>query len=248
LTSDSVAEAAAERLADLSDSPAVSGPSSTSATSPPSASNDSGEVDADASDAPASESGEPALPSGEAIEFEGAGPHAKGLLRRMYGVGAPSTDSGGSEAEGSAVEVRLKDSTPEEESVEEEDGGVAVQDAASEEGLKRVDSIATLRPSFLRSLSAGTVGSSAAAVPSVDDLDVQSLSLAQLEKMKVGESEGEKRRSRELKEKKSRKSLRREEEAEEGDDEGELRRGLRGSPKRCASLFPLLFLSFAESD
>lgn len=228
LTGDSeaslAAEAAAERIADLSqsDSPSPS-PAASSVVSPASA---DGEVEGDASDAPASESGEPALPSGEAIEFEGAGPHAKGLLRRMYGVGASSNDSPGSESEASAVEVTLKDLASE--------GQDGPNGGAPSEGLKRVESAATLRPAYLRSLPAATVSSSADAVPDVDDLNVKALSLAQLEKMKIGESEIEKRRSRELKEKRSRKSLRREEEAEEGDDEGKLKRGISRS-NRCVS-------------
>ncbi|GAA5866156.1 hypothetical protein JCM8547_000616 [Rhodosporidiobolus lusitaniae] len=217
-------------------SPAVSAPTSVSPSAPTSNSGSAGQeasTDANESDAPASESGEPALPNGaDEIEFEGAGPHAKGLLRRMYGVGeeaAASLSSGeNSTGEASAVEVRLKELVEgdDDEGDDERVGG------GGGTRLSRAPSVATIRPR----LSYAETGSS---VPDVEQLDVQPLSLAKLEKMKVGESEGEKRRSRELREQKSTRSLkaaslreRREERAEEGDDEGEKKRTKEARPRR----------------
>ncbi|GAA6036386.1 hypothetical protein JCM8097_001696 [Rhodosporidiobolus ruineniae] len=192
------------RLAELlaSSTPTSSTPSSSAPTSasPQPASSEAGD---DASDAPASESGEPALPAGVDVEFEGAGPHAKGLLRRMYGVGEKAGSSNGDESEASAVEVRLRDDA------------VAEEDREGEGKRPRIERQLSLET--IKAVPAPSLEGALATVPKVEDLDVQHLSLGELEKMKVGESEGEKRRSREMEARKTRAAER----AEEGDDESE---------------------------
>ncbi|GAA5917179.1 hypothetical protein JCM6882_000540, partial [Rhodosporidiobolus microsporus] len=235
-SSTSAVEAIADRFLALSSpsastsaSPSTLSPAGSSAPSAPSSSvsaggnNDPGD---DQSDAPASESGEPALPSGlDEIEFEGAGPHAKGLLRRMYGVGAKaaasaSASASASESDGqgegmaAAVEVRLRDPDETEEDREEEEEREEGARRARSHTLKRAESHATLRAGLP---SAPSPSTSTPAVPAVGALDVQPLTLGELEKMKVGESEEERARTRE----REGRLAREEEEAEGADDEGE---------------------------
>ncbi|GAA5953397.1 hypothetical protein JCM10213_000209, partial [Rhodosporidiobolus nylandii] len=171
--------------------------------------------DEDQSEATQSESGDPAaLRDGadEVVEFEGAGRQAEGLLRRMYGVGVAAEGEGsegeGEDAAGGAAAVAVE---------------VRLKERAEEEEaeLRRVSSQETLRPP-------------AQAV----QLEVQPLSLGELEKMRVGESEGEvvRRRSKEIevREREERRRSReeeREERAEMGDDEGE-KMGKSGRPRR----------------
>ncbi|GAA6010494.1 hypothetical protein JCM10207_001332 [Rhodosporidiobolus poonsookiae] len=173
----------------------------------------------DDSEAAPSESGEPAVPRADEldIEFEGAGPHAKGLLQRMYGVGVGGQGSG-EESEGrEAVEVRMKEGEAAELPLSV-DGEAAsgAEELGGRPELRRFHSQETIR--------AATPGSPGlqfdlAPVPTEAQLEVQPVSLEALEKMKVGQSKGEKRRSRELKQKRSRELA--SERAEEGDDERE---------------------------
>ncbi|GAA5899777.1 uncharacterized protein JCM6883_005985 [Sporobolomyces salmoneus] len=62
----------------------------------------------------------------EEVEFEGAGPRANGLLRRMYGVGRVSDEEGiyelGEESEGEKVVVVASDLTRKEEQIAEREG------------------------------------------------------------------------------------------------------------------------------